>query len=152
MSISNFYRVLDFWKCIVPFDRFYKTQSKMKSKNCASLREVCIPLFRFFAGYLWCYLCNHDMASDFVCWVCCDDGNAAAQPLPSLQYNKYIHIPNICIPGICITFKSNVYRPSKFTVCSLVCMLHNISWEAGCESWSEYCMAGCVSGMFQNTV
>jgi len=120
----------------------------MKSKNCASIREVCITLFPLFAGYLWCYLCNLDMASDFVCRVCCDDGNAAAQPLPSLQYNKHFHIPNICIPGICITFKSNVYRPSKFTVCILVCRLHSIRERLAmnCEGsivWQDVCLACC---------
>jgi len=81
------------------------------------MKYHCVILF---SGYLWCHLCNSDMAPDSVCWVCCDDGDASTKPLPSVQYDKYFHISDICIPGICITFKSDVHRPSKCTCCLFV--------------------------------
>jgi hypothetical protein len=59
-------------------------------------------------------MCCTNMAVDSLCRIRGDDGDAVTKSLPNLQYNKYFHISNICIPSICISFKSHVHRPGEY--------------------------------------
>ena len=65
------------------------------------------------SGHLRNHLCGYDVATDFVCWICCDGSHHIAKPLSGLQHYQHDHLQHAGLSGVRFSHSNDVLRSGK---------------------------------------